>query len=104
MIDTVRHLHVHVSNRLTLFWVHHSPIQGIHDTQSLLHAFRQVIGRLPRHAVRRCVIAFELELVDYMAKVVVVLVLQVRDEVLERRLIRLVCSTRTEMEVANDLG
>lgn len=88
---------------LTLFRVYNRSVQGINDTQSLLHALCQVVCRFARHAIRSRLIAFKLKLVDDMAKVVVVLVFQVGDKVLERYLIRLVCSTGTEVEVADNL-
>lgn len=68
---------------LTLFRVYDRSVQRIDNTQSLLHAFCQIIRGFARHAVRRRFVAFELELIDNVAKVMVVLVFQVRDQVLE---------------------
>jgi hypothetical protein len=89
--------------QLTFFRVDHSPIQGVHNTQPLLHTLGQIIRPFTRESIRRSIIPFKLELVDHMAEIVVIVVFKIRHEVLEGNLIRLVCSAGAEMEVADNL-
>lgn len=66
--------------------MHDSAIQGVDDTQPLLDRPGQILSSDVLNSPR---IGLELELVDHMAEVVVVLVLEVGHEVLDVHIVRL---------------
>lgn len=99
--------HSQVEMRLTLIhvirnlWMYDGAIERVDNAQPLLDGPRQLIRPDVMHSPRD--IGLELELVDHVAEIMVVLVLQVGDEVLHVHVVRLERSSVAEVQVADDL-
>jgi hypothetical protein len=81
--------------------MYNSTIEGIDNSQLLLDRFGQLFGSEIKN--RSSIIRFELELVDHMAEIMVVIVLEVRNEILNMHVMGLERASVAEVEVSDDL-
>ena len=86
---------------LTDFRVNDGAVQGVDDPQPLFDRSSQLFGPDILNGTRD--VGLELELVDHVAKIVVVLVLEVGHQILHVHVVGLEGSSVAEVQVANDL-
>jgi len=86
---------------LTDFRVHYRTIQGVDDSQSFLDRLGQLFHSEIQY--RTGIVRLELKLVNDMAEIVMVLVLEIRHQVLNVHVVGLERASVREVEVSDDL-